>query len=83
MVAEVSDPGDPSHTLKVGIVFDGGNQKSYLMQRVKDILALPVKVPIDCSSRKGKPKQCEVVHLAIHTKHGDRQVLEVFVVPHV
>ena len=34
-------------------------------------------------SRKGKPKQCEVVHIAIQTKHGDSQTLKVFVVPHI
>ena len=33
-VAEVANPRDPSRTLKVGIVFDGGSQKLYLTQRV-------------------------------------------------
>ena len=37
-VAEVVNPRDPSCALKVGIVFDGGSQKSYLIQRVKGSL---------------------------------------------
>lgn len=87
-VAEVINPRDTSHTLKVGIVFDGGSQLSYLTQRVKDTLALPVSskkylAVAAFGSRKGRPKQCDVVHLAVRTKHGDNQVLEVFVVPHV
>ena len=58
------------------------------MQRVKDTLALPVDSKKYLSiaafgSRKGRPKQCEVVHLAVRTKHGGSQVLEVFVVPHI
>ena len=87
-VAEVVNPRDSSRALKVGIVFDGGSQKSYLMQRVKDTLALPVDSKKYLSiaafgSRKGRPKQCKVVHLAVRTKHGGSQVLEVFVVPHI
>ena len=87
-VAEVTNPRDPSRTLKVGIVFDGGSQKSYLTQRVKDTLALPIDSKKYLSiaafgSRKGKPKQCEVVRLAVRTKCGDSQALKVFVVPHI
>ena len=41
-VAEVINPNDSSHALRVGVVFDGGSQKSYLTQQVKDTLALPV-----------------------------------------
>ena len=87
-VAEVVNPRDPSRTLKVGIVFDGGSQKSYLTQRVKDILALPVNSKQYLSiaafgSRKGRPKQCEVIRLIVRTKLGGGQELEVFVVPHI
>ena len=82
-VAEVVNPRDPSHTLKVGIVFDGRSQKSYLTQRVKDVLALPVDSKqylsiAAFSSRKGRPKQCEVVHLIVQTKLGGSQELKVF-----
>lgn len=69
-------------------MLDGGIQKSYLTQRVKDILALPVDSKKYLSiaafgSRKGRPRRCEIVHLAVRTKHGGSQVLEVFVVPHI
>ena len=72
----------------VGIVFDGGSQKLYLTQRVKTTLNLPVDRKKSLSiaafgSRKGRPRLCEVVHLAIQTKFGDSQLLEVFVVPHI
>ena len=85
-VAEVTNPRDPSHTVKVGILFDGGSQKSYLTRRVKDPLTLSVDSRKYLSiaafgSSKGKPKQCEVMHITIQTKHGDNLTLEVFVVP--
>ena len=87
-VAEVTNPQDSSCSMKVGIVFDGGSQKSYLTQRVKTNLNLPVdrKKSLSiaaCGSRKGRPRECEVVHLAIRTKCGDSQLLELFVVPHI
>ena len=89
-VAEVANLRDPSRILKVRIVFNGGSQKSYFTQQVKDSLALPV--PVDnkqylsiaaFGSKKGRPKQCEVVHLIVRTKLGGCQELKVFVVPHI
>ena len=55
---------------------------------MKDTLALPVDSKKYLSiasfgSRKERPRQCEVVHLAVRTKHGGSQALEVFVVPHI
>ena len=86
-VAEVTNPRDPSYILKVKIVFDR-KQKSYLTQRVKDSLALPVNSNQYLSiaafgSNKGRPKQCEVVRLIVRTKLGGCQELQVFVVPHI
>jgi len=86
-VAEVTNPRDTSCTLKIGIVFDGGSQKSYLTRRVKNALNLPVVSKKSLSiaafgSRKGRPRQCEVVHLIMKTRHGSSR-LEVFVVPHI
>ena len=34
-------------------------------------------------SKKGRPKQCEVVRLIVRSKLGGCQELEVFVVPHI
>lgn len=87
-VAEVANPQDPSNVLKVGIIFDGGSQKSYLTLRVKDALDLSVytKKLISIAafgSRKGRARQCEVVHLAVQTRDGDSHLLDVFVVPHI
>ena len=87
-IAEVSDPQDSSHTQKVGIVLDGGSQRSYITQRVKDSLRLPVhsRKLISIAAfglRKGRPKQCEVVQLAVKTKCRGYQHLEVLVVPHI
>jgi len=60
-VAEVTNLQNPSRTLKLGIVFDGGSQKSYLTQRVKNALELPVSSMRSLSiatfgSRKGRPR---------------------------
>ena len=87
-MAEVANPQDPSRALRLGIVFDGGSQKSYLTQRVKDALDLSVDMKKLLSvavfgSRRARPRQCEVVRLAVQTKDGDSQLLDKFVVPHI
>ena len=60
-VAEVANPIDPSRTLKVGIVFDGGSQKSYLTQRVKDSLASLLIVSSTCQSLPSVPRKTQAV----------------------
>ena len=87
-ITEVSNPRDSSCTQKVGIVLDGGSQRSYITQRVKDSLQLPVQFKKSISIaafglRIGRPKQCEVVQLAVKTKRHGYQHLEVLVVPHI
>ena len=67
---------------------DSGSQKSYLTQRMKDSLSLPVigKQHLAIAafgSSRGEPKQCEVVRLAVRTKYGGNQELDLFVVPHI
>ena len=59
-----------------------------MTQQVKDSLALPVDSKQYLSiaafgSKKGRPKQCEVVCLIVRTKLGGFQELEVFVVSHI
>ena len=87
-LANVSSPHDRNHVLRVRIVMDSGSQRSYLTQRVKDRLSLPVTNEQRLSiaafgSRRGQPRQCEVVRLIIATKSGINQELELLVVPHI
>ena len=87
-LAEVSDPRDSTRVKWVRIVLDSGSQKSYLTQQVKDSLSLPVvdqqRLSIAAfGSSRGRPKECKVVRLAVNTKSGARQLLELFVVPHI
>ena len=87
-LAEVSNPHDPCRVLRARIVMDSGSQKSYLTQRVKQILSLPVASTQQLSiaafgSTKGKPLSCESVHLAVRNKSGVDQELDAFVVPHI
>lgn len=87
-VAEISDPRDPCRVLNARIVMDCGSQKSYLTQRVKQILSLPLTSTQQLSiaafgSSKGEPLSCGLVRLAVRTKSGVKQELDVFVVPHI
>ena len=67
---------------------DSGSQKSYLTQRAKDSLRLPVigkqylSIAAFGTGRR-EPKQCEIVRLAVRTKCGGAQELDMFVVPHI
>ena len=62
---------------------DSGSQKSYLTQRVKELLSLPVTDSQHLSiaafgSTRGEPKLCEVVRLAVRTKSaGTRYLISV------
>ena len=87
-LAEISNPCDPSRVLNARIVMDGGSQKSYLTQRVRQFLSLPVTGTQQLSiaafgSTRREPKLCEVVRLAVRTKSGSSQELNLFVVPHI
>ena len=87
-LAEVSNPRNPSLMLKLRIVMDSGSQRSYLTRHVRDTLALPTSGKQCLSiaafgSQRGEPKQCEVVRIAIRTKYGDIQEVDLFVVPHI
>lgn len=59
-----------------------------MTERVKNALELPVSSKRSLSiaafgSRKGRPRQCEVVHITVQTQHGSSQIIEAFVVPHI
>ena len=87
-LAEISNPCNPTLVLNARIVMNSGSQKSYLTQRVKDSLSLPVAGTQHLSiaafgSTRGEPKQCEVVHLAVRTKSGGNQELDLFIVRHI
>ena len=67
---------------------DSGSQRSYLTQRVKDTLALVAKDNQCLSiaafgSRRGDPKFCELVRVAIRLRSGHKENLELVVVPHI
>ena len=87
-LAEVNDPRNPSRVLSARIVLDNGSQKSYVTERVKKFLALPVTGTEQLSiaafgSSRREPKHCDVVCLAIRTKSGHNQELNLYVVPHI
>ena len=67
---------------------EGKSRTLYITQRVKGSLQLPVrsKKLISIAAfglRRGRPKQCEVVQLAVRTKHHGYHNLEVLMVPHI
>ena len=87
-LAEVSNPLQPSRALKIRIVLDSGSQRSYLTQRVKEALELPVigKQHLSIAAfgtKRREPRQCEVVHLVVRTKMGRNHELDLFIVPHI
>ena len=87
-LVEVHNPLNPSLTSKVRVIMDNGSQRSYVTQRVKESLALVASDKQRLSiaafgAKKGDPRLCEIVRIAIQTKFGQKQELELFVVPHI
>ena len=87
-LTDVSNPRNPSHMLNARIVLDNGSQKSYVTERVKNFLSLPVTAtePLSIAafgSSRRESKHCDVVRLAIRTKSGHNHELNLYVVPHI
>ena len=87
-LVEAYNPDDPSLTVKLRVIMDSGSQQSYLTQHVKDTLALVARDNQCLSiaafgSRRGDPKFCELVHVAIRLRSSHKQNLELVVVPHI
>ena len=88
-LADVSDPRDPTRIMRVRIVMDNHSQKSHLTHRVKDSLSFPIidkqrlSIIAAFGSSRGRPQECEVVHLAIRNKAGAHQLLKLFIGPHI
>ena len=87
-LVEAHNPLNPSLTSRIRVIMDNGSQRSYVTQYVKESLALVASDNQRLSiaafgTKKGDPKLCEIVRIAIQTKSGQRQELELFVVPHI
>ena len=83
-LAEVYNPANPSLARRVRIVLDNGSQGSYLMQQIREELALrPVRSIAAFGARRAQSKPCEGVRVRIKTKSKQELELDLFVVPHI
>jgi len=62
-----------------GIILDGGSQRSYVTERVRDALQSLTIKPF--GSNTGNHQQCKVVNLYIDTLGGDDVTLSAICVP--
>ncbi|KAL5474873.1 hypothetical protein EMCRGX_G026896 [Ephydatia muelleri] len=73
--AQVFRQDTPSSTVNTRIIFDSGSQRSYIVSRIRDLLALPTEMTERVliktfGSKVEKVQVCDVVNLAIKTKNG-------------
>ena len=86
--AQVFRQDRPSSTVNTRIIFDSGSQRSYIVSRVRDLLALPTEMTERVliktfGSKVEKVQVCDVVNLAIKTKNGMSLVVSLLTVPMV
>ena len=86
--AQVFRQDRPSSTVNTRIIFDSGSQRSYIVSRIRDLLALPTEITERVliktfGSKVEKVQVCDVVNLAIKTKNGMSLVVSLLTVPMV
>ena len=84
--ATVYNPGNSHRKMTIGIILDGGSQRSYVTERIRDALNLPVahseSLTINpVGSNTGIHQQCKVVNLGIGTLGSDDVTLSAICVP--
>ena len=83
--AQVFQPDKPCNTMDVRIILDSGSQRSYVENRVREILKLPTEqvetIVIKTFASKERIQVCDVIKLAIKTKDGTDLVLPFLTVP--
>ena len=86
--AQVFRQDRPSSTVNTRIIFDSGSQRSYIVSRIRDLLALPTEMTERVliktfGSKVEKVQVCDAVNLAIKTKNGMSLVVSLLTVPMV
>ena len=84
--ATVYNPGNSHRKMTIGIILDGGSQRSYVKERICDALNLPVAhselLTINpFGSNTGIHQQCKVVNLCMGTMGSDDVTLSAICVP--
>ena len=84
--ATVYNPGNSHRKMTIGIILDGGSQRSYVKERICDALNLPVAhselLTINpFGSNTGIHQQCKVVNLCMGTMGSDDVTLSALCVP--
>ena len=85
---QIYDPEHRERTLEVRAILDTGSQQSYATQRVKQALALKpcsqqTMSIMTFGSDKQKTQACDLVKVAVSTRDGGDQELELFTVPFI
>ena len=85
--AVVSRPNDPSHSVNVRLILDGGSQRSYILKRLRDtltpkILNLERLVIKTFGSDTEELQECEVAQICVQSPSGGLNLyLDVLTVP--
>ncbi len=84
--AVIHRPSEPHVSLEVRLILDGGSQKSYISQRVCDLLNLAAVREQSLSiatfgSSKGAAKVCSIVQVGMDLKGYSPMLLSLYVVP--
>lgn len=70
------NPGNSHRKITIGIILDGESQRSYVIERIRDALNLPISYSESLTikpfgSNTGIHQQCKVVNLCMGTLGGD------------
>ena len=84
--ATVYSPGNSHRKMTIGIILDGESQRSYVTEKVRDALNLPVSHSESLTikhfgSSTGNHQQCKVVNLCIGTLGSSDVTLSAICVP--
>ena len=84
--AAIYNPGSSHQKMTIGVILDGGSQRSYVTERVRDALHLPVSHSESLTikpfgSNTGSHQQCKVVNLCMETLGDNDVTLSAICVP--
>jgi len=86
--AQVFRPDHPKGIRTVRLIFDSGSQRSYITNKLKEVLSLRPRhsesmIIKTFGSSKAERQQCDVVSIGIYIKDGSMEELSLLSVPSI
>ena len=83
---KVFKPDYPQGTRNVRLIFDSGSQRSYITNKLKEVLSLRPRhtesmIIKTFGSSKGERQLCDVVSIGLYIKNGSMEELSLLSVP--